>query len=271
MSSIQTPGQVFDAVQRAKTGATDFCTNFFPVESKLHDWIHHGKLFAENHNGAAFFFRTDRDFRHFYFCAADRTALAQGMAALPGLKTDRVVTDLVGNESTLSHLLPPLEQAGFRRYSRLQRLARIGRPETGPGDPSTRFAEKADGPEALGLIEHLFDRFGEQLPMLHEMESAIENHQVLAARHDGELAGLLFFETQGLASSVRFWAVAEKFRARRVGSALMQHYFQTHGAVRRFTLWVNSNNENAISKYRHYGYAPDGLVDQVLANDMINP
>jgi ribosomal protein S18 acetylase RimI-like enzyme len=82
---------------------------------------------------------------------------------------------------------------------------------------------------------------------------------------------LLFFETQGLASSVRFWAVSEKFRDRRVGSALMQHYFQIHGSVRRFTLWVNASNENAITKYRHYGYAPDGLMDHVLVNQMITP
>jgi ribosomal protein S18 acetylase RimI-like enzyme len=185
------------------------------------------------------------------------------------LKTGRVVTDLVGNETTLSHLLPPLEQAGFRRYTRLQRMARIGRPESIAGGPQIGFAEKADCQAVLGLIENSFDRHGEQLPMLYEIESAVESRQVLAATHDGELAGLLFFETQGLASAVRFWAVAEKFRALKVGSALIQHYFKTQNSVRRFTLWVNSGNENAIQKYRHYGYAPDGLVDQVLANEMI--
>ena len=45
---------------------------------------------------------------------------------------------------------------------------------------------------------------------------------MLVMKYDGALAGLLFFETQGVASTVRFWVVAEKFRARRVGSALMQ-------------------------------------------------
>jgi ribosomal protein S18 acetylase RimI-like enzyme len=269
MSPIQTPAQVFDAIQQAKAGATAFCTNFFPGESKLQSWIDHGELSAEWHPGAAFFFRTDRDFQHFYFCAADGTALAQGMAAVPDLKTGRVVTDLVGNETTLSHLLPPLEQAGFRRYTRLQRMARIGRPEFIASSPQIGFAEKADCQAVLGLIENSFDRHGEQLPMFYEIESAVESCQVLAARRDGGLAGLLFFETQGLASSIRFWAVAEKFRALKVGSALIQHYFKTQNSVRRFTLWVNSNNENAISKYRHYGYAPDGLVDQVLANKMI--
>jgi len=270
MSPIQQLGQVFDGVQKAKAGAPAFCTNFFPGESKLQGWIDHGELSGEVHDGAAFFLRKDRDFGHFYFCAADMTALQQAITAWSGLKSGRMVTDLIGNESAVNRLLPALEPAGFRRYTRLQRMARMGRPETGSGGVPVDFAGKADSRAVLGLIENSFDRYGEQLPMPYEIESAIENRQVLAARRAGALAGLLFFETQGLASAVRFWAVAEKFRDCRVGSTLMQHYFQTHNAVRRFKLWVNLSNENAISKYRHYGYAPDGLVDQVLANEMID-
>lgn len=269
MTPIQTVGQVFDAVQKAKAGATAFCTNFFPVESKLQGWIDHGELFGELHAGAAFFFRSDRDFRHFHFCAANISALGQGMLASPALKTERVTTDLVGNESTLSQLVPALEQAGFHRYAQLQRLTRIGRPEIAGEKSPAGFAEKSDCHAALELIENLFDHYGEQLPLPYEMEAAIESRQVLAFKREGELAGLLFFETQGLASTVRFWAVSEKFRAQRVGAALMHHYFQTQAAVRRFTLWVDADNENAIQKYRHYGYAPDGLVDCVLANEMI--
>ena len=70
---------------------------------------------------------------------------------------------------------------------------------------------------------------------------------------------------------IRYWMVAEPFRALRLGSALMQHYFNMQGAVRRFVLWVNADNTNAIEKYRHYGYAPDRLVDHVLANQMVRP
>jgi hypothetical protein len=49
----------------------------------------------------------------------------------------------------------------------------------------------------------------------------------------------------------------------------MRYYLATHGAVRRFILWVTVSNENAVQKYRHYGYAPDGLIDDVLVNQMI--
>jgi len=266
MISIQTPPQVLDAIQTAKAGAKAYCTNFFPVESKLQSWIDHGELSAEWHPGAAFFFRADRDFRHFYFCAADQASLEQGMASSSGLKAGQVVTDLVGNEALLNQLLPGLETAGFRKHAQLQRLARIGRPETSGNTPEVGFAEKGDAPAVLSLIESLFDRYGEQLPLPYELESAVNGRQVLVVKLAGELAGVLFFETQGLASSVRFWAVAGKFRAQRVGSALMQYYFQIQPAVRRFTLWVDAHNENAIQKYRHYGYAPDGLIDHVLVH-----
>ena len=86
MNPIQNPGQIFDAVQKAKAGATDFCTNFFPVESKLQGWIDHGELSAELHNGAVFFFRKDRDFLHLYFCAANPAALQREIARRHGYK-----------------------------------------------------------------------------------------------------------------------------------------------------------------------------------------
>jgi len=269
MTLIQSPADVFAAVQKVKAGASAFCTNFFPVESKLQGWIARQELSVEPAAGAVFIFRNDRDFRHLYFCAANPGALEQGMAALPDLKTMRLATDLVGKDSTLDPLLAALEKNGFRRHLRLQRLARIDRPETAGNGPAAGFAEKADCPAILELIESSFDRYGEQLPLPYEMEAAIAGRQALTVKRDDELAGMLFFETQGKASTVRFWAVAEKFRARGVGSALMHQYFQIHAAVKRFTLWVDARNENAIQKYRHYGYAPDGLIDHVLVNEMI--
>jgi hypothetical protein len=34
--------------------------------------------------------------------------------------------------------------------------------------------------------------------------------------------------------------------------------------VKLFNLWVLSDNKNAMARYRNYGYAPDGLIDQVM-------
>ena len=84
-----------------------------------------------------------------------------------------------------------------------------------------------------------------------------------------QIAGLLFFETQGFTSTLRFWAVATEYRDLKFGSALMREYFTTQNAVKRFVLWVAADNLNAVQKYGHYGYKPDGLVDYVLANQMV--
>jgi len=261
--------EVFEAIQKTKAEASDFRTNFFPVSAKLKNWIEREELLGEVRDGVAFCFRKDRDFFRFYFCAGSLEKLQAEISTLPILKAERVATDLIGNETAVTEMLVPLEAVGFFRYAQLQRMARpVQTGEPTDSNLSIVFAEKTDASTILEMIENAFDRYGEQLPALYEIEAAIESWQIFAVKRDEKITGLLFFETHGFNSTVRFWAVAEKFRALKIGSALMQHYFKTQNSVRRFTLWVNAQNENAIQKYQHYGYAPDGLIDCVLANKM---
>jgi ribosomal protein S18 acetylase RimI-like enzyme len=265
-------GGVFDAIQQVKAGAPAFCTNFFPVQRKLQEWVEHGELLLEIRGEAAFFLRQDRDFWHFYFCAREAAALRREIAALTDLKSRRLTADLVGSEEALRDIIGALASAGFRPYARLQRMARTGgpaAPSASTGDVPVGWAEQEDGPAVLELLEAGFDRFADQLPILREIEAAIAARQILAVKIEGVLAAVLFFETQGFTSSVRYWAVAAPFRERRLGAVLMRRYLESHSTVRRFTLWVVADNRNAIEKYRHYGYEPDRLVDHVLANELI--
>ncbi len=272
MSPVTTVGQVFEAIQQAKAGAPDFCTNFFPVERKLQDWIERAELSAEFRTGAAFFLRRDRDFQHLYYCASSMTALKRELSSLKEIRSGKIVLDILGKESSLSDMLAVWEVMGFRRYTRLFRMARMtsAAGETAlNSDDTLALATPADARSVLNLIEQEFNRYGEQLPLLYEIEAAIAAGQIIVARRDAEIAGLLFFETQGVTSTLRFWAVDGRFRSLKLGSGLMRRYFATQNAVRRFVLWVAADNLNAVQKYRHYGYAPDGLVDHVLANEFI--
>jgi len=272
MQRVDTVDQVFTAIQRVKSNAPAFCTNFFPWERKLRGWIDHAELFGEFRDEVAFFMRKDRDFWHLYFCAAGGETLKRGIALLTDLKKEPVVVDLIGNESASNELAVLIESGEFRPYRRFHRMARTGlahvQPSGANGSPVV-YADRADAPTILNLLCHSFDRYAEQLPMLYEIETAIDNRQVLVAKHEGTLAGLLFFETQGFTSMLRYWLVSERFRAFRFGSALMYGYFTTQKTVRRFVLWVLTGNENAIQKYQHYGYVADGLVNLVLANQII--
>ena len=67
MVPVATVAEVFDSIQRVKSAAKDFGTNFFPVQKKLQSWIDHQELFVENRGEAAFFFSQGPRFLAFLF------------------------------------------------------------------------------------------------------------------------------------------------------------------------------------------------------------
>lgn len=274
MRLIESAVEVGKAVGHAKEGAPAYCSNFFPAPKKLERWIAHRDLYSDGGEGTALFFRKDRGFWHLHFCAAGPSLLQQALARCATLSTDAIVVDLVGLEPAVAGLAGIFEGAGFRRYSRLFRMARLT-PGTGPvaapPDPRLTVAGPADVQCVHELLLRSFDRRAEQLPQPYEIEAAVDAGQIRIARGNGRLAGLLFFETQGLTSTLRYWLIDPEFRAAGLGSALIRCYFAEQHAVRRFLLWVVADNADAIGKYEHYGYAPDGLVDLVLANEVTRP
>jgi len=275
MLRLKSASEVAKYISRAKADAPGYCSNFFPAPRKLEGWIGHGELFCDQSGSDVLFLRKDRGFWHLYFCAANPASLERAVAALPMLKTEPVVVDLVGQDPAVHDLAGRFEAAGFRRYQRLFRMARtvppVSPPAAVPPDLRVSMAGQADCQSIMDLLLRSFDCRAEQIPMHYEIEEAVECGQIWVARSEGALAGLLFFETQGLTSTIRYWLTAPEFRTQRFGSALMQRYFSGHPAVRRYLLWVIADNANAIAKYEHYGFAPDGLLDEVLANDMIGP
>jgi RimJ/RimL family protein N-acetyltransferase len=273
MLKVDTTDAVFAAMQQVKNDARAYCTNFFPVPQKLQRWIEQDELFMEVFSDVVFFFKVDREFWRLYFCAANPDALRRQFKALPALKTEHLVIDMLESENSTEGLLPLIESVGFRRHARLCRLTRTGSahfPPNPSGDRRPVYAAHEDAQGIFEILESSFDRYAEQIPKLSEIQMAVENRQILMMKQDQTIAGLLFFETQGAASTIRYWLVPEKFRALHYGSALMHAYFAAHGAIRRFTLWVMADNEPAIRKYRHYGYTPDRLTDHVLVNEIIS-
>jgi ribosomal protein S18 acetylase RimI-like enzyme len=272
MIPVTAVDQVLNGVQEVKARAKAFRTNLYAPPARLQDWINRGEMLQIPGERTCFFVRRDRDFYHLFFCAPDPTTLAQELTRLHVLASEPLAVDVVGGEPALAELLQVLESAGLRRYARLLRLIRGAQtatpPATGEG-ARIEPAGPADGQAVGQLLESCFDRFADQLPLPHEIEAALATGQVLVVKFQGTIAALLFLETQGFTSTVRYWAVAEGYRSHGFGSALIRHYFASHPKVRRFILWVRADNENAVQKYRHYDYLPDGLVDYVLVNKVI--
>jgi hypothetical protein len=276
MHCVDSLSEISEAISLTKADAREYCSNFFPAPQKLQAWVRHGELFRKQMDGAALFLRKDRDFWHLYFCAANPSLLSLALTDFAMLHNDPVVSDLVGFEANLCDLTGLFEASGFRVYNRLFRMARtvpITTAQTVPIAPESRVTDALleDSQPILELLLRSFDYRAEQIPMLYEIQTAVETGQIQVVRVGGLLAGLLFSETQGLTSTLRYWLTAPEFQTQGYGSQLMRKYFAENPAVRRFLLWVIADNASAIAKYEHYGFASDNLVDKVMANEMIRP
>jgi len=259
---------VFEGILGAKAGP-EFCTNFYPVRQKLEAWIARNALAVGQGKETTFFFRRDHDFWHLFYCAGSIQASVRDLCALEELKTERVVADVLGSSEALAAWLPMLEGAGMRRYKRLVRMGRPALNITADVSDGVIFATRHDAGAIVALLEKTFDRYAKQLPTPEEIEVAAEASEILLLKRGEALAGLLFFETRGVASTLRFWAVAQDFRGTCVGSSLIRHYLASQRGVQRFVLWADADDRVLIEKYRHYHYAEDGVVDYVLANDLV--
>jgi len=247
------------AIAAVKKAGRGFITNLYSSPEQLDYWAGKGSLVIAT-DRAMLLWRRDRDFAHLYYFAADTAALdsALGGRERPGIE----VVDLVGREPETAPLAELFKRHGFAQRTRLVRLVRAASGQERPQD--SEFAQDTEAQPILAMLEWSFDRYAEQLPDLAEILAAVRAKQVLVVREKSQIAGLLYFELAGLTARVRYWLVQESHRDRKVGSRLMHGFFAQSAGARRFLLWVLEDNATAIERYRHYGFAPDGLLDRVM-------
>ncbi|MDD5309569.1 MAG: GNAT family N-acetyltransferase [Deltaproteobacteria bacterium] len=264
MIPVTGTAQIYEAMQDVKNRGPGFVTNFFSTEAKLARWVDKRELSIAPSDRSVILLRRDRDFEHLYFFASDLAAVRAALQGQAGWTTP-LVADLIGREAEILESAALFVDLGYRHHTRLMRLSRIGGgSRVAPPSPDAELALASDAAEVLAMLEASFDRHAEQLPDEGEIAAAIAQGCILVVRDGARLAGLLFFERTGLTAYVRYWLVARAFRDKGVGARLMHGFFARCPDARRFILWVIADNENAIKRYAHYGFKPDGLVDQVM-------
>ena len=261
--------QYLQAVRRVTPGPQGLLSNFYASRGQVLGWIGRQRLFAVEAESAACFLRRDRDFYHLHHLAADKRAISRALALLPvAIPGEILATDLVGRGTEVDELSKLYEGHGFRRHRSLIRMVRFtdGKPQRAEGGVDVAEAVPEDAPAVLAFLEGTLDRFVEQIPEIEELQNAIASREILVARRGREFAGVLVMSVTGLSSTLRYWIVNGKFRNQGIGSRLIRRFFQICSGGKRIVLWVFPENDGAIGKYRHYGFSPDGLMDQVLIN-----
>jgi ribosomal protein S18 acetylase RimI-like enzyme len=267
---------IYEQLEQARR-AGPLVTNFYPVPDKLQRSIDRGELFSITAGNVLFVLRRDRDFLHLSFVASTAAELVAALRELAATVAETVTVDVLGPRERVAEIAELFAQAGFRGHCALHRMTKLTNqtkptnpddmappPATPDLDPGVVFASRDDAAALAGMLETALDRHAEQIPDEDELTRAASERKILVIRSGGAIAGLLFFELTGQSSLLRHWLVDPAHRDQRIGARLMRRYFADCKDVRRFLLWVISDNHNAIDRYRHYGYQQDGLIDQVL-------
>ena len=237
-----------------------YTTNLYATDEQIRRWCRAGRLHAITTDRAVLLMLADRDFHHVYHAAEDQPALGEALAMLPA---GSYTADLVGRGEALDRVCATHGASGFAPHALLRRMSLMQTPaEAGEGE--AELAESRDAPEIAALLERLLDRFTEQLPVLDELRQAADLENLLIVRRGAVIAGMLMYELKGQLGHLRFWHVDDNARGEGVGRRLMSAFLIRCAHARRLMLWVIGDNTRSISIYRHYGFAEDGLLDQIM-------
>lgn len=252
---IRWPGEV-----RKHFGET--VTNIVPNEGVYAKALREGKLSHTVTQGNHFLIEEKDGFYNLHFAASpdcDVVATAREYARKLGKP---VVTEHIVREGKDRSLGTP--------QAILKRMVHAGELTATKSHKPVREATHADIPTLLEIFNREFDPLTERLPDADELRRLIDDHGIFIADDmevevsDGrETGGFIAFERAGRALHLRYWWVYALRRGKGVGSRLMDRYIDASKGTTRQFLWVFADNDNAIKRYRHYGFEFDGTADEI--------
>lgn len=161
-------------------------------------------------------------------------------------------------------VLEMLKFRPYKEYKRKQIPARTIKMDWCKTPQVTKTANTADLEDIYQLLHGTFDVMSDHLVSRQELSTFLESSQVLKVHIEGELAGVLLFETFGKKSYLRLICVNDGYRRRSIGSSLLKSYLeQNRKRVKLFYLWVESKNKEALRLYEGFGYKDDGLMEYI--------
>lgn len=247
----------------------DMRTNFFLSEEKWNflKEEHEAVIYTSDH-GFYFLIRLDGFYKYF-FITNEKDDLQKNLVLIQKkFENDIVVCEIVGNEDYLADIQTQFTKAGeFNEYTRLIRMSRMrSGNKIFEFSPPVHLLSMDRISELQSLFLKYFNKFAEQIPTWNELEKMVQAGNVYYYSDNTDIQGFIIFERSGIISHLRYWFVHPEYRGKKIGSQLMNLFFTKFEEVRREIFWVIDTNENAIKRYKHFGYLEEKIYNIVLIN-----
>ena len=265
--------EIFAAFRGMGRPGLPLITNFFYLsEAELSPAVASEPSFGLHGANIAYFLAFAAGFYRLFYATCRRESLVETLPEAIRTARPPIVADLIGRPQDIEPSADLFAAAGFQRYAYYQRMCLLKPPDAVPRQPAgpqpvvwvTTPAILADTLEIHRLIAMHFDEHAEHLPAREEVEGAIRARTILVVRRGAAIAALLYYDRVGVTSTLRYWFVSSDFRGEGLGAGLIRRHFHDCHEQRRFLLWVDTANCNAIARYQHYGYTSDGVFDRIM-------
>lgn len=260
-SVVELQGQITE-IRSLRQG---FFTNFYLDPKKHGIWIEKGDCYSERVGNTLFIIKVSSVFWNVFYCSTTLEDFGNDQVLFRSMHPNTLMMyDIVGRDYQCQPIVDLLISKGCIPTTCLIRMSRKTEPIEYIPDSSVRCANKGDLFEISQLLHVHFDEKTEQIPYNEELADFIDNGHVLVCIIDGEMVGFLIYEMSSHSQYLRYWFTRPDFRNMKVGSRLMSRFFKEGDNTVRQLFWVKRSNEDAIKRYRHYGFVEENMFDFVL-------
>lgn len=242
-----------------------FITNFFldPVKHGL--WIAKGDCHTERMGSTLFIIKQSPTFWNVFYCSTTLDEFSHDLSVFMAEHADvTIMFDIVGRDVQCQPMVELFRSKGCKEATSFVRMTRMTTLMEYTPDSSIRKATENDIPEVSQLLHTYFDEQTEQIPFDEELQDYARQGHVLVCEEQGKVAGFLIYELNATTLYLRYWFTHPDYRDRKVGSRLLRRFFEEGKDTKRQLFWVIRTNENAIMRYRHYGFTEENMVDYVM-------
>lgn len=242
-----------------------FITNFFadPVKNCL--WIEKRDCFTERVDNTLFIVKQNPSFWNVFYCSTTIEALGNDVEVFQTQHPDvTMMYDIVGREIQCQPLVELFKTKECKEATSLVRMTKVTKPMDFTPDGTVRYASEKELPIISKYLHEFFDERTEQIPYDEELIDYTKQGHVLVCEEGGQVAGFVVFELNATTLYLRYWFTHPDYRDRKVGSKLLRRFFEEGKNTKRQLFWVIRTNENAIVRYKHYGFTEENMFDYVM-------
>ena len=228
-------------------------------------WIEKGDCHVERIRNTLFITKQSPTFWNIFYCSTTKEELSTDLSTfIAQYPTTTMMFDLVGRDIQCQPMVELFQSKGCKEATSLVRMTRMAAPFDYVPNDTIRKATEADISQVSQLLHKYFDARTEQIPYDEELLDYARQGHVLVCEEQGGIAGFLVYEQNASTLYLRYWFTHPDFRDKKVGSRLLRRFFEEGRDTKRQLFWVIRTNDNAIKRYRHYGFKEENMFDYVM-------